>query len=85
MAESEGVIVGYSRARLLEPASDAPPDTVPDWIGERAAEAWYFANARSEASIALHRRFGFEEVSRRFSFPGLTFEGGEGILFRILL
>ena len=56
-----------------------------DWIRERAAEAWYFANARNTASIALHRRFGFEEVSREFSFPRLTFDGGEGILFRLSL
>jgi ribosomal protein S18 acetylase RimI-like enzyme len=54
-----------------------------DWIGERASAAWCFANARNTASIELHRRLGFEEVSRRFSFPGLTFEGGEGILFRL--
>jgi ribosomal protein S18 acetylase RimI-like enzyme len=105
--------VGYGRARLFEPAPDAPADTVPpgyyltglfvlpeqrgrgigtaltrvrlDWIGERAADAWFFANARNTASIELHRRLGFEEVSRRFSFPGLTFEGGEGILFRLRL
>jgi ribosomal protein S18 acetylase RimI-like enzyme len=56
-----------------------------DWIGHRADEAWYFTNARNTASIELHRRFGFEEVSRRFSFPGLTFEGGEGILCRLSL
>ena len=56
-----------------------------DWIGERADAAWFFANARNAASIELHRRFGFEEVSRRFSFPGLTFDGGEGILFRARL
>jgi ribosomal protein S18 acetylase RimI-like enzyme len=48
-----------------------------DWIGERADEAWFFANARNVASIELHLRFGFEEVTRRFSFPGLTFDGGE--------
>ena len=54
-----------------------------DWIGERAAEAWFFANARNAASIELHRRFGFEEITRHFSFPGLLFEGGEGILFRL--
>jgi ribosomal protein S18 acetylase RimI-like enzyme len=53
------------------------------WIRERAGEAWFFANARNATSIGLHRRFGFEEVTRRFSFPGLTFEGGEGILFRL--
>jgi ribosomal protein S18 acetylase RimI-like enzyme len=113
VAESGGEIVGYGRARLFEPAPDAPADTVPhgyyltglfvlpeqrgmgigteltrvrlDWIGERAADAWFFANARNTASIELHRRLGFEEVSRRFSFPGLTFEGGEGILFRLRL
>ncbi|MGZ4131792.1 MAG: N-acetyltransferase family protein [Actinomycetota bacterium] len=56
-----------------------------DRIVETAAEAWYFANARNVASIELHRRFGFEEVTRRFSFPGLTFHGGEGILFRLEL
>jgi ribosomal protein S18 acetylase RimI-like enzyme len=56
-----------------------------DWIGELANEAWYFANARNTASIELHRRLGFEEISRRFSFPGLTFDGGEGILFRARL
>jgi hypothetical protein len=55
------------------------------WIGERAREAWFFANARNQASIDLHRRFGFEEVSRSFSFPGLAFDGGEGILFRVRL
>jgi ribosomal protein S18 acetylase RimI-like enzyme len=52
------------------------------WIAERADEAWYFANARNVASIELHRRLGFEEVTRRFSVPRLAFEGGEGILFR---
>lgn len=56
-----------------------------DWISERATEAWYFANARNSRSISLHGPFGFEEVTRRFSFPGLTFEGGEGILFRLAL
>ena len=43
------------------------------------------ANARNTASIELHERFGFEEITRRFSFPGLTFKGGEGILFRLRL
>ena len=64
-----GIAMALTQARL-------------DWIGGRAADAWFFANARNAASIELHRRFGFEEVSRSFSFPGLTFEGGEGILFR---
>jgi ribosomal protein S18 acetylase RimI-like enzyme len=56
-----------------------------DWIADRAGEVWFFANARNTASIELHRPFGFEEAGRPFSFPGLTFEGGEGILFRLRL
>jgi ribosomal protein S18 acetylase RimI-like enzyme len=55
------------------------------WISERADEAWFFANVRNTASIELHHRFGFEEITHHFSFPGLTFEGGEGILFRARL
>lgn len=113
VAEAAGAIIGYGRARLFMPASDAPADTAPrgyyltgmyvspdhrrlgagtalvrsrlDWISERDADAWYFANARNVGSIELHRRFGFEEVTRAFSFPGLTFDGGEGILFRARL
>jgi len=56
-----------------------------DWISERANDAWFFANARNTASIELHRRFGFEEVTRHFSFPRVRFDGGEGILFRLRL
>jgi ribosomal protein S18 acetylase RimI-like enzyme len=55
------------------------------WIGQRADEAWYFANAQNAASIELHRPFGFEEVTRAFSFPKVTFDGGEGILFHARL
>ena len=111
VAEDGVAIVGYGRARLFEPASNAPAGTAPrgyyltgvfvrpeqrglgvgealtrerlDWIRERAVDAWFFANARNLASIRLHQRLGFEEVTRSFSFPGLTFDGGEGILFRL--
>jgi ribosomal protein S18 acetylase RimI-like enzyme len=55
------------------------------WIAERANEAWFFCNARNIASIELHRRAGFEEITRHFSFLCLTFDGGEGILFRFRL
>ena len=71
-ARGRGIGTALTRTRL-------------DWIGECADEAWFFANARNAASIELHKRLGFEEVSRRFSFPGLTFDGGEGILFRARL
>jgi ribosomal protein S18 acetylase RimI-like enzyme len=111
VAMSDEAVVGYARARFVEPETDAPGDRVPEgyyllglfvapahrrlglgsaltsgrleWIRERADEAWFFSNARNVASIELHRRFGFAEVTRRFSFPGLVFEGGEGILFRL--
>jgi ribosomal protein S18 acetylase RimI-like enzyme len=53
------------------------------WIGDRASGAYYFANARNEASIDLHRKLGFVEVTRDFTFPGASFEGGMGILFRV--
>lgn len=53
-----------------------------DWIRKRADEAWYFANADNRTSIQLHLEFGFEEVWRAQVIHGVTFDGGEGILFR---
>lgn len=44
---------------------------------------YYFANARNELSISLHAKFGFSEIERPFTFPGVTFEGGVGVLFRL--
>lgn len=52
------------------------------WIAEHEDEAWYFANAHNRGSIELHHRLGFREVTRTFSFPGVAFQGGQGILFR---
>ena len=58
-----------------------------DWrlrrIRARADQAFYFANARNQVSVALHRGFGFEELTREFAFPNVTFSGGEGILFAL--
>lgn len=51
-------------------------------IASIAVEAYYFANAKNPVSIELHKPFGFEEISRDFTYPGVEFEGGEGILFR---
>lgn len=56
-----------------------------NWIAERARAAFYFSNAGNRASIDLHRPFGFVEVTRDFTFPGASFEGGAGILFRAAL
>ena len=53
------------------------------WIAERAAEAFYFVNAQNRASIDLHARFGFVELTRNFHIPGASFVGGVGILFRV--
>jgi ribosomal protein S18 acetylase RimI-like enzyme len=53
-----------------------------EWIAERAGEAFYFVNAQNRASIALHDEFQFEEVTREFTYPGVTFKGGAGIVYR---
>jgi ribosomal protein S18 acetylase RimI-like enzyme len=57
------------------------------WVQQRAHEVWYFANARNRASIDLHEKYGFVEVTRDFTVAGLTFDGGRGsgILFRAAL
>jgi ribosomal protein S18 acetylase RimI-like enzyme len=55
------------------------------WIAVRADEAFYFANARNRVSHDLHARFGFAELSRDFVYPGVTFTGGAGILYRAVL
>ena len=56
-----------------------------NWIAERDRAAYYFSNARNNASIDLHRAFGFVELTRDFTFPGASFEGGAGILFKAAL
>ena len=65
-----GVATALTQARL-------------DWISKHADEAWYFANARNAASIALHEPFGFEEVTRSFFYPRVDFDRGDGVLFRL--
>jgi ribosomal protein S18 acetylase RimI-like enzyme len=54
------------------------------WAFERAPEAWYFTNAGNAASLALHAKLGFVEISRDFWYPNVTFEGGVGVLGRAL-
>lgn len=52
-----------------------------DALRERRIEqVWYFANARNRVLLESHRRLGFREITRNFSIPGVTFEGGEGVL-----
>jgi ribosomal protein S18 acetylase RimI-like enzyme len=52
------------------------------WISQRSRYVYYFSNVQNRVSIALHRPFGFVEVDRAASFAGVSFTGGEGILFR---
>jgi ribosomal protein S18 acetylase RimI-like enzyme len=68
----QGVGAALTRARI-------------DWISKCADAAWYFANARNAASIALHEPFGFEEVTRSVFYPEVDFDRGEGVLFRLRL
>ncbi len=53
-----------------------------DWIFERAPEAWFFTNIRNHASRALHEKLGFVPVTTDFWYPGVTFDGGIGLLAR---
>lgn len=50
------------------------------WIWERDVEAWYVVNATNVASMAMHREFGFTEISEAAAFHTTTFEGGNGFL-----
>ena len=65
----QGVGQNLTRARL-------------DWIAKRDRWAYYFANVRNRVSIEFHHHFGFVELTRDFTYPGVTFEGGVGVLFR---
>ncbi len=54
-----------------------------EWIRERADEAVFVTNTRNRASLDLHRKLGFVEVTRDFWFPGASFDGGVGVLARV--
>ena len=55
------------------------------WIAKRAQHAYYFVNARNQASIDLHQKLGFRELTRDFQIPNVSFTGGAGVLFRAVL
>jgi ribosomal protein S18 acetylase RimI-like enzyme len=55
------------------------------WVAQRADAVWYFANAGNGATLDLHHQLGFVEVSRQFTFPGVTFPGGNAALLRAQL
>jgi ribosomal protein S18 acetylase RimI-like enzyme len=50
-----------------------------------ADEVRYFTNARNRASMAMHAGLGFEEVTRDFVVPDVSYDGGVGVLFRLAL
>lgn len=53
------------------------------WVAERAGELFYIAGEINLASIDLHEGFGFEELTRTFFAPRVSFQSGGGILFRL--
>ncbi|MGA5729815.1 GNAT family N-acetyltransferase [Streptomyces seoulensis] len=53
------------------------------WVfGGPDEQLFYVANTRNRASVALHARLGFCEITRDFWYPGVRFDGGVGVLFR---
>ncbi len=112
VAEAEGRIVGFARARRFEHPPEPPENIAPEgwyllgvtvspafrrrgvgtrltqqrleWIAERGGEVWFFTEVSNHASIALHHRFGFIEVSRDFTFPR-RLSSEPGVLFRLSL
>lgn len=67
-----GIAACLTRARL-------------DWVAARDRRAYYYTNARNQASVDLHAGFGFRELVRDLRVPGLTFSGGVGLLFGVEL
>jgi len=51
------------------------------WTRARDERAYFVVNATNSASMDLHREAGFRELTRDFDFPGITFTGGDGVLF----
>ena len=52
-----------------------------EWLASRTHDVWYFANTVNRASLDLHTRLGFHEVTSDFGIPGVQFSGGTGVLF----
>ena len=52
------------------------------WTAERAHTIWYFANVANGATLDLHQRLGFQEVTRDFTFPRAPLTPGNGVLLK---
>ncbi|GLZ81690.1 hypothetical protein Afil01_64970 [Actinorhabdospora filicis] len=50
------------------------------FIQRRSGDAWYLVNQTNAASILLHERLGFHEATRKFTFPGVSFEAPGGLV-----
>jgi cold shock CspA family protein/ribosomal protein S18 acetylase RimI-like enzyme len=50
------------------------------WLHGRAGQAWYFASNLNQASIDLHREFGFRQAATDLQLPGVSFTG-KGVLY----
>jgi ribosomal protein S18 acetylase RimI-like enzyme len=55
------------------------------WTAERADTIHYFANLANGATLDLHERLGFTEITRDFTFPGNPLKPGTGVLLRATL
>ena len=75
-----GLVVaeGWRRKGIAEQLTTARLE----WGWARGDVVWYFASADNRPSLDLHSQLGFREVTRAFSYPGLTFTGGVGVLSR---
>ena len=67
-----GRVVGYGKAGVFTPPADAP--------GNCAPAGWYLTGVT--IAPEMRRRGIGLELTRDFWFPGTTFTGGVGILFR---
>jgi ribosomal protein S18 acetylase RimI-like enzyme len=52
------------------------------WTAERAGQIYYFANLANDATLDLHQRLGFTEVTRDFTFPKAPMAPGAGVLLQ---
>ena len=50
------------------------------WAWARSDRVFYFASADNLASLAVHERLGFRELTRDFTMPGLDYAPGGGVL-----
>jgi GNAT superfamily N-acetyltransferase len=55
------------------------------WVAQRADHVYYFANLANRPILDLHHTFGFEEVTRDFTFPRAPLTPGTGVLLRASL